>query len=718
ITWTVTDINNNDAVAVTQTVTVTDDELPEITASAGITHTADLGECGAMVTIVDATATDNCSVGVVTGTRDDTLALNALYPVGTTTITWTVTDINNNDAVAVTQTVTVTDNELPEITASAGIIQTADLGECGAMVTIIDATATDNCSVGLVTGTRDDGEVLTALYPVGTTTITWTVTDINNNDAVAVTQTVTVTDDELPEIICSSDISLNASSASGAEVTYTEPVGTDNCPNASTTLLTTQYPSGATFPIGDTVVTYKVTDSANNFIECSFIVSITETVTGVAPVIDCPADISVINDVSECGAVVDFVATDSVGNPTSTITYDIQPGTFFNVGSTTVNATATNSVGTSSCSFEVTVTNTIPNNTGGVIAGLDPIQAGTGFSLSANFNDDNLTSATWYFSSDGNLTGTDTAEYSQVGTIAGGVVSGTFNFDATQTGVYTVKVIVTDACNETAEVTLSTYVVVYDPSGGFVTGGGWIDSPDGALAGTNTVGKANFGLVAKYKTGKNNVLTLDGNTNFQFKEGDLHFKSSVYDEMSLVISGGKKATYRGVGTVNRSGSHKFLVTVIDGDATGGDGDDKFRIKIWADGSSSDVVYDNEFSSEENADSSTILGGGSIVIHKPKGKNKSKGEAIKAEPLEAEIFDGLELVSWPNPSDDYFNIKLKSKNTVDKINIHVFDLNGRLISFKTGVPNRDYKIGASLQAGLYFINVIQGNTSKQVKLIKY
>ncbi|MGB5418573.1 T9SS type A sorting domain-containing protein, partial [Algibacter sp.] len=111
-----------------------------------------------------------------------------------------------------------------------------------------------------------------------------------------------------------------------------------------------------------------------------------------------------------------------------------------------------------------------------------------------------------------------------------------------------------------------------------------------------------------------------------------------------------------------------------------------------------------------------LTGGNLKVHSGFSLGDSTSKAL--EPIVEELFDSLELVSWPNPSDDYFNIKLKSKNTVEIIYIHVFDLNGRLISFKTGVPNREYKIGASLQAGLYFINVIQGNTSKQVKLIKY
>jgi len=47
----------------------------------------------------------------------------------------------------------------------------------------------------------------------------------------------------------------------------------------------------------------------------------------------------------------------------------------------------------------------------------------------------------------------------------------------------------------------SEYIVIYDPEGGFVTGGGWIDSPVGACllawCEENTKGKATFGFVSK-----------------------------------------------------------------------------------------------------------------------------------------------------------------------------------------------------------------------------
>src|SRR5207253_8769831 len=97
----------------------------------------------------------------------------------------------------------------------------------------------------------------------------------------------------------------------------------------------------------------------------------------------------------------------------------------------------------------------------------------------------------------------------------------------------------TNAAHQTGQVIFQ-YVVTYDPSAGFVTGGGWINSPAGAYAADPTLtGKANFGFESRYQNG-NNVPT--GNTQFQFKEANFNFKSTAYEW--LVVSGAK-ARYRG-----------------------------------------------------------------------------------------------------------------------------------------------------------------------------
>jgi len=150
-------------------------------------------------------------------------------------------------------------------------------------------------------------------------------------------------------------------------------------------------------------------------------------------------------------------------------------------------------------------------------------------------------------------------------------------------------------------------LAVYDPSTGFVTGGGWIDSPAGAyVADPLLKGKANFGFVSKYQKGAN---VPSGNTEFQFKEGNLNFSSTSFQW--LVIQGGTMAQFKGTGTINGSGNYNFLVTANDGDAnTGARKPDSFRIKIT---NGSDVVYDNKWMASDTDPDATILGGGSIQI---------------------------------------------------------------------------------------------------------
>jgi hypothetical protein len=176
-------------------------------------------------------------------------------------------------------------------------------------------------------------------------------------------------------------------------------------------------------------------------------------------------------------------------------------------------------------------------------------------------------------------------------------------------GVYRVTVTSTNDCGATATA-VHEFVVVYDPEGGFVTGGGWINSPAGAYAADPSLtGKANFGFVAKYQQGAN-VPT--GSTEFQFKAGDLNFKSTSYE---WLVVAGAKAKFKGGGTINGSGDYIFQLTATDGRANGGGGTDRFRIKIW-DPSGGGVIYDNQPGAADDADATTALGGGSIVIHKP------------------------------------------------------------------------------------------------------
>ena len=185
-------------------------------------------------------------------------------------------------------------------------------------------------------------------------------------------------------------------------------------------------------------------------------------------------------------------------------------------------------------------------------------------------------------------------------------VTATLSFP--EAGVYNVCVSGTDSVGNTGDEEC-VLLAVYDPDGGFVTGGGWIQSPPGAYtADPSLSGRANFGFVSKYKKGAN---TPSGNTDFRFKAGDLDFHSDTYDW--LIITGAR-AQYKGVGTINGAGNYGFMLTAIDAALTPSTDTDLFRIKIWDMDAGDAIVYDNQIGAGDNADPTTAIAGGSIVIH--------------------------------------------------------------------------------------------------------
>jgi streptogramin lyase len=165
-------------------------------------------------------------------------------------------------------------------------------------------------------------------------------------------------------------------------------------------------------------------------------------------------------------------------------------------------------------------------------------------------------------------------------------------------GIHKLWVRGTDVAGNTGE-PVSILLAVYDPSGGFVTGGGWIDSPlHNNYIYMGTEGKANFGFVSKYKKG---AEVPTGNTEFVFHAGGLNFHSSSYQWL-VVNQGGANAQFKGTGTINGAGDYKFMLWAGDGEP------DTFRIKIWEELLGEEIVYyDN--------DKDQSIGGGNIIVHK-------------------------------------------------------------------------------------------------------
>lgn len=224
---------------------------------------------------------------------------------------------------------------------------------------------------------------------------------------------------------------------------------------------------------------------------------------------------------------------------------------------------------------------------------IDPIQIGDTVSFTCTFTDAGI-----FDTHKGHIKWDDGTEVTV--TISDYSFSGTHSY--TDPGVYTVTIMVED--DDGGYDIEFPYIVVYDPnSDGFVTGGGWIDSPEGAYSiDTTLCGKATFGFVSKYKKGQ---TIPSGNTEFQFHVAGLNFHSTEYE---WLIVAGSKANFKGSGTINGEGNYSFMITAIDGDLKDNE-IDKFRIKIW-DKDEDETIYDNAVNQ-----SITELEGGQIVIHK-------------------------------------------------------------------------------------------------------
>ena len=335
VTWTATDSANNETTAI-QTVTITDNQAPVLTAPLAVVIDANNGCFAVNVNLGTANATDNCGTPVITNDAP------ASFPIGTTVVTWTATDASDNETTAM-QTVTVEDNQAPTLIAPLAITSTTDVDSCVATGIVLGlATATDNCGTPVITNDAP------ASFPIGTTVVTWTATDAANNVTTA-TQSITVEDNQAPTLIAplaiTSTTDIDSCEATG--IVLGLATATDNC---GTPVITNDAP--VSFPIGTTVVTWTATDVSDNESTATQLVIINDS----QPIsISAPATIVVNTDLDSCEAASvnlgTALALDNCGTPVVTNDAPVS----FPIGTTSVTWTATDSYGNTAIATQLVV---------------------------------------------------------------------------------------------------------------------------------------------------------------------------------------------------------------------------------------------------------------------------------------------------------------------------------------------------------------------------
>ncbi|MCI0537455.1 MAG: HYR domain-containing protein [Verrucomicrobiales bacterium] len=129
---------------------------------------------------------DACDADLTITSTDEALPVSG-KELNKTRRTWTATDGAGN-SISLSQTVTVVDTAAPVFGAIPADVSVAASNVNGAIVNYSPASASDSCSPAVVSYSQTSG----MLFPVGTTTVILTATDMVGNQATA-SFTVTVT---------------------------------------------------------------------------------------------------------------------------------------------------------------------------------------------------------------------------------------------------------------------------------------------------------------------------------------------------------------------------------------------------------------------------------------------------------------------------------------------------------------------------------------------
>jgi hypothetical protein len=251
---------------------------------------------------------DNCTVASVTNNAP------AVFPLGTTTILWTVVDQAGNTSTC-TQTVTVVDNQAPVVVCTSDIVLETVAGSCGRVVSYSTPLVVDNCSVISMTQTDATGYTSGDIFPVGTTVISYTAVDGSGNTFTC-SFDVTIEDNQAPILTsCPADITVSSNEGScDVAVSWVSPTANDNCPGVQ---LTTTHPSGSLFGPGTTVVTYQAIDNSGNVTACSFNVTVLD---GNAPIVPVLADVYNSCQVNSLSSpVADDICAGEITGTTTTV---------------------------------------------------------------------------------------------------------------------------------------------------------------------------------------------------------------------------------------------------------------------------------------------------------------------------------------------------------------------------------------------------------------
>jgi large repetitive protein len=286
-------------------------------------------------------------------TKTITAAVPAGVASGTYVITVTASGTNDNGGGALSMSstysvvvscnadttppvLTLPSNQIEEATSASGAVGSFTASALDA----VDGAVTPTCA-----------PASGSTFPLGVTTVNCSAQDVAGNSSNG-SFTVTVRDTTGPVVTPPSNVTAEATSSSGAVVSYGSASAVDAVDGAVTASCLPA--SGSQFALGNTTVTCSAADSRSNSGSATFTVSVGDT---TPPAVTVPGN-QTLEATGPSGAAYTYSpapsATDAVaGSPA--VTCSPFSGSTFGIATTTVTCSASDGTQTGSNSFTVTV---------------------------------------------------------------------------------------------------------------------------------------------------------------------------------------------------------------------------------------------------------------------------------------------------------------------------------------------------------------------------
>ncbi|MBW3664359.1 MAG: HYR domain-containing protein [Actinobacteria bacterium] len=278
--------------------------------------------------VEDGTLSELAALSPITGP-------NAASGLGAQTASCSYTDSDGLSASA-SVTYTISDTAAPDVSVPPDVVAEAT-GPDGAVVTYPPATALDAVEGAI---TPSCAPAAGQLFTLGTTTVTCTATDASGNTGTG-SFTVTVLDTAGPVLDLPAGMVVEATSASGAMVTFDVADATDVVDGAVATVCNPG--PGSQLPLGTTQIGCTATDASGNISTGSFAITVQDS---TAPVVAVPANL-IIEATGPTGATTTWsgVSADDAVDGSLPVVCDPASGSTFPLGMHAVSCSAVDAAG-------------------------------------------------------------------------------------------------------------------------------------------------------------------------------------------------------------------------------------------------------------------------------------------------------------------------------------------------------------------------------------